>query len=376
MPDNAGMVQGQSGYMASRHTANNFDFVRLAAAAMVLCSHQYALLFRPEPRPFGLFTLGTLGVLIFFSVSGYLVAQSWDRDPHAWRFAARRFLRIWPGLAVVVMLTVFCVGPVFSRLPLGEYFRSEMTWKYLLQLCLQVELYLPGVFESNPWHVVNGSLWTIPIEVKWYAILIVAGVCGLLLRRARYVLLAGVLLYAIYIFGVFDVQHNPLANFPLPAFGCEYGCFFCYGVLLQRWRQVWERHPLLTLACLTLLAAALVVLDRQYAAVYVLLPFAVIGFGSLSTPLLREAGRYGDVSYGIYIYAYMVQQAVIAVIGIRHAYALSLSVSMAITLACAFASWRLVERPALDLKRYLRTPIRIDEGKRESGNVQAVASSP
>jgi peptidoglycan/LPS O-acetylase OafA/YrhL len=359
--------------MALRHTANNFDFIRLVAAMMVLCSHQYALISRPEPRPFGLFTLGTLGVLIFFSVSGYLVAQSWDRDPHVWRFAARRFLRIWPGLAVVVLLAVFCVGPLFTQLALPDYFKAVKTWKYLLQLCLQVKLHLPGVFNSNPSRVVNGSLWTIPVEVKWYGILLAAGLCGLLQRRARVLLLAMVVLYATYIYGVFDVQHNPLANFLLPAFGCEYGTFFCYGVVLHRWRHVWEGSPVWVLACLTLLTSALVALDHVYAAVYVLLPVMVVWFGSLSTPLVREAGCYGDFSYGIYIYAYMVQQAVIVVIGFHHSYAMTLSASIAVTLACAFASWRLIERPALGLKRHLRIRFRGGDGGSEEGDVLAMA---
>jgi len=359
--------------MALRHTANNFDFIRLAAATMVLCSHQLALLFRPEPRPFGLFTLGTLGVLIFFSVSGYLVAQSWDRDPNVWRFAVRRFLRIWPGLAVVVLLAVFCVGPLFSKLPLSDYFQTAGTWKYLWLLSLRTELYLPEVFNNNPWHVVNGSLWTIPIEVEWYGILLAAGLCGLLRRRARLLALAIVVLYATYIYGVFDVQHNTLANYPAPAFGCEYGTFFCYGVLLHRLRYVWERSVVPVLACLALLTGILVALDHQYAAVYVLLPFLVIWFGSLSTPLIRQAGRYGDLSYGIYIYAYMVQQAVIAVIGFHHLYVVTLSASMAVTLACAFASWRLIERPALGLKRHLRVRSRSGDGGSEKADVLAVA---
>lgn len=321
---------------------------------MVLCSHQFALQSKPEPRPFGLFTLGTLGVLIFFSVSGYLVAQSWDRDPSLWRFVARRFLRIWPGLAAVVLLTVFCVGPLFTQLATSDYFQASLTWKYLWQLCIQTQLYLPEVFKGNPWHVVNGSLWTIPIEISWYGILLIAGFCGLLLHRTRHLLLAMVVAYATYIYGVFDVQHNPLAHFPFPDFGCEYGTFFCYGALLHYWRHTWQRHPKATFIALAMLAALLLVLGGQYAAVFVVLPFLIIWFGQQSTPIAREAGRYGDFSYGIYIYANMVQQGVIAVIGFNHAYIPTLAASTLVTLVCAALSWHLVEQPALKLKLYLR----------------------
>jgi len=334
---------------------NNFDFIRLLAAAMVLCSHQFALLGRPEPRPFGLLRLGTLGVLVFFSVSGYLVAQSWDRDPHPARFIARRVLRVWPALATVILLTVFCVGPTYSTWSPADYFSSTESWRYLRQLYFQVELYLPGVFEANPIRVVNGSLWTIPIEVGWYGALMVAGLCGLLRRRARYVMLVVVAAYAFYIYGVFDIQHNPRAGYLQPAFGREYGSFFCYGVVLHSWQHVWRKHPAWTALTLSVLAGVLVALDHGYAALYVLLPVTVIAVGEMSTPFLRQAGRYGDFSYGVYIYAFMVQQMVIVGLGIHRSYPMMLAASVAATLMCACLSWHLIERPALSLKRHLRS---------------------
>jgi peptidoglycan/LPS O-acetylase OafA/YrhL len=340
--------------MSFRHAANNFDFIRIAAAMMVLCAHQCAVLCIPEPKPFGLFTLGTLGVLIFFSTSGYLVAQSWERDPNAWRFAARRFLRIWPGLAVVILLTVFFFGPAFTSLPLSDYFRSSATWAYLKYLYLQTSLYLPGVFEGNPWQVVNGSLWTILIEVKWYGLLLVGGMCGLLRPRFRYALLTLITLYVVYIYFVWDVQHNPRSAFPQPQFGCEYGTFFCYGALLHFMRHDWVGKTAMLLIVLLLLVCLLVILNYQYAAVYLCLPLVLVWFGGKSTPLLRQAGRFGDFSYGIYVYAYLIQQAVVSVLGLHHSYLVMLLVSLACTLICAVFSWYLVERPALALKRYLR----------------------
>jgi len=87
----------------SRHGDNNFDGVRLAAALCVLASHQCLMSGLPEPRIVGPLTLGGFAVLVFFAISGYLVASSWSADPEAWRFAARRFLRIWPAYAVVVV---------------------------------------------------------------------------------------------------------------------------------------------------------------------------------------------------------------------------------------------------------------------------------
>ena len=338
--------------MTLQSRSNNFDFVRLLAAGVVLCGHQFAVFLRPEPSPFGLITLGTLGVLIFFSISGYLVAQSWDRDPHVLRFAAKRFLRIWPGLAIVTCVAVFIAGPAVTAWSLRAYFSSSMTWDYLSQFYLNIKYVLPGVFEHNPVSVVNGSLWTIPIEVRWYGILLVAGILGLLRKKLRVALLLGVALYAIYIYGIFDVQHNPRAAFLRPDFGCEYGSYFCYGVLMNGFREEWHRHRLLLFGLLSVLAVALVALHHGYAAIYVLLPFLVIWFGTSSTLVLRGFGRYGDFSYGIYIYAFLIQQFLISLMGINHPYWMALLASTVCTVGCAVLSWHFVEAPAMALKRH------------------------
>lgn len=82
-----------------RARSNNFDAIRLVAALLVLCSHQLFFLGIDNPTIAG-FTLGELAVMTFFVISGYLVADSWYRDPHLVRFLGRRFLRIWPALAL------------------------------------------------------------------------------------------------------------------------------------------------------------------------------------------------------------------------------------------------------------------------------------
>jgi peptidoglycan/LPS O-acetylase OafA/YrhL len=238
---------------------------------------------------------------------------------------------------------------------------------------LRTNLYLPGVFEGNPWHIVNGSLWTILIEVKWYGILLTAGVCGLLRPRFRYLILLLVVLYAGYIYFVWDVQHNPRSAYPLPQFGCEYGTFFCYGALLHFMRHAWVDRAKVVMAGLLLTAGLLVALNFQYAALYACLPFVLIWGGEGSTPLLRSAGCFGDFSYGIYLYAYPVQQAVISILGIHRAYWMMLLISLVITMICAALSWHWVERPALALKRYLRVEGTCDAGAKQTTKLGAIA---
>ena len=81
-------------------TTNNLNFVRLFGASLVLYGHSFVFLGLPEPLFLSLQPLGALGVLIFFTISGYLITESWDRDPNLSRFIARRMLRIFPALVV------------------------------------------------------------------------------------------------------------------------------------------------------------------------------------------------------------------------------------------------------------------------------------
>ncbi len=99
---------------------NNFDLLRLLAAWSVLVSHSFALLGRPEPlHQFGT-SLGNLGVLIFFAVSGLLIRRSWEYDPSPRDFWAKRGLRLLPALATVSILTAFVLGPLETTAPAGR----------------------------------------------------------------------------------------------------------------------------------------------------------------------------------------------------------------------------------------------------------------
>lgn len=100
---------------------NNLDAVRLAAAGMVLFGHSFVFLGQREPLFLSWLPLGPLGVYIFFTISGYLVSESWHRDPHLLRFFQRRLLRILPGLAICIALTVLVLGPLLTTLPLNDY---------------------------------------------------------------------------------------------------------------------------------------------------------------------------------------------------------------------------------------------------------------
>ncbi len=152
---------------------NNFDFLRLLAAMMVLYSHQYALLGHAQPPALPGVSFGELGVCIFFSISGYLVTQIWTRDPNVIRFAAKRFLRIWPGLFIATCFCALVIGLIATDLPWLAYLRSPEMHGYFTSLRMKMQFSLPGVFLGIPFpRAINGSLWTIPPEVSCYIALL------------------------------------------------------------------------------------------------------------------------------------------------------------------------------------------------------------
>lgn len=281
-----------------------------------------------------------LAVYVFFSVSGYLISTSWYRVPVARVYLAKRALRIFPALVAVVVLTTFAVGPLVTTSP--QYFSSPQTWGYLGNVTLFATYRLPGVFEGNPLHAVNGVFWSLGPEFVCY--LVVLGL-GLLLRRRR--LTAAVAMTALLVVvAVLPVQPLGETASAMVFFGV--GTIIA-AVLDGRRLPLW---PVAVLIALWVGAAALLpdlwpLAHLQLAWLFV--PYIVIALGQASTPVLRRAARFGDFSYGLYLWGFLVQQVVVAV-GPPLPFALNLVVVIAVTGLLAVASWHLIEKRALALK--------------------------
>lgn len=338
--------------------SDNFVFLRTCAALLVLVSHQHALTGRAEPSFIGIQSWGGLGVMMFFSISGFLVTQSWQADPHPGRFAARRLLRIWPGFAVVVLLAALVLGPWLSPLPWTTYLQHPLLLDYMNNLVFRLRDVLPLHFDGSALpQAVNGSLWTIPLELKCYAALVLAAFGGWLGARRCLALVVAGLAWA---YAGWDLRgQHVLAGLGLrveQSYLIEFGlCFFTGSVLWLYWPQLRERRAALLLLALAVGACAYL-LGRPVLAGLVGVPIATIVFGSLSWPGLRRFDAFGDLSYGIYLYAFPIQQTVGALLtGHLHWWPRLLLV-LVCTLACAWLSWRCIERPALRWKPRARKP--------------------
>jgi peptidoglycan/LPS O-acetylase OafA/YrhL len=335
-----------SGRMLGAHVAgrdNNFNLIRMVAATGVLVSHAFPISLGPgavQPLdPILGLTLGTVSVYVFFAVSGFLIARSFERSGSLGRFWKARVLRIFPGLAVVLAVTLVA-GAFASTAPLAEYARAAVTY-FLRNLTLFALQYdLPGVFAVNPYGpAINGSLWTLSYEVLCYAGVMGLGLAGLLQsgKRAGLAFLAFLAFYAAARLAAPHPRLVLLAELALP---------FMLGTLLHAWR---DRVPLSFLPGAGLAALALLLhgtpLFRE--AFVVALTYWVFLLAYLPRGAVRTYNRLGDFSYGTYIYAFPVQQ-IVAALGIADPF-LNIALALPLTLVCAILSWTLVEKPALAL---------------------------
>lgn len=328
-------------------TPNNLDAVRLAAAFMVLYSHSFVFLGLPVPVFLSWTSLGTLGVFIFFTISGYLIAASWQRDGDVFRFLSKRALRIFPGLAVCVLLTAFVLGPMVSTLPPHDYFHNHVTWDYLRNIGLYIVYSLPGVFAGNHYpNAVNGSIWSLPVEFLMYLVVAFAGLLGG--NRRVYAALALLSALLTVFWAESTTKMLVIYGFDLrQAFIC--GTYFWAGAVFQ----AFGLKRFFTLSAAVMGCIALISLEPWpqllQIASWVLLPLVVLSFGFSHSPLLSRLTQHGDFSYGIYIYAFPVQQTV-ALLKPHASIGFYLASCTILTLLCGILSWHFVEIHALKLK--------------------------
>ncbi len=333
------------GRIGSRH--NSFAAIRLIAALSVLAFHSFTLAGRDAPL-IGNGQFAASAVLVFFGVSGFLTMRSWSYEPRVLRFVSKRALRIYPALLVVVALMVFVLGPLVSTLSLSGYASSAQTWHFALMnaVSLHIELGLPGVFAHNPYpDAVNLSLWTLPGELAAYAAIALAGCVGLL-RRPR---LAAATLLAV------AVLVPGLSNSVVP-FAPAWVQAFMVGAILYVLRDHVPWNGWLGMVMLAAFLVSASTGTAQSLAV-VAAPYCSIYFAYRFPTLLGSLTRRGDFSYGIYLYAFPIQQLIALWLGRGVTPYDMLAISLPVTCGFGVLSWRLVENRALSLKtRGFRIP--------------------
>ena len=329
---------------------NNFNLLRFLAALMVLFGHSYAL---SKSHIAQEWLFGHVAVDIFFIISGYLVTASLFTRKSLWIFTKNRFLRIIPGLFIAMLFNVFIIGIFYTDIPILEYLKSGEIYHYIYAnttlLLDPIQMNLPGVFGGNPHpNTVNGSLWTLPWEVAMYILLFIIGIYALIEKpilsynmvKKLFVLISvlGMAVYAYYLYYHLDVNNS----------GVRFVAIFFTGGLLWIYRS----HVLLSNRIfLGMLFFIFFMFSSSYFLIVysLLVGYIVLYLAYVPKGNIRYFNKLGDYSYGMYIYAFPIQQSYVASFPEITGFSLFL-VSAITTLLFSVLSWHFIEKPALSLK--------------------------
>lgn len=338
---------------------NNFDFLRFFFAFIVVVGHTVILSNSKELSCLLPFFDTHIAVTGFFVISGLLIANSYLRTSIFRQYLIKRALRLLPNYIFIVILCAV-VFSLISTLSLYDYLTNTRLYYYLLanlSFMNFLQPSLPGVFEgtNNVMSAVNGSLWTIKVEVMFYMIvplvlkLIESVKSKKILRMIIFVLIYILsIIYRVY-FEELAQQGSSIASVlvhQLPAFMC----YFISGIALLYYGEDIEKHiKLLAIISLGIYVIEYI-LDLEY-----LSPVAfalIIYYVALHFKFLNNFGKYGDFSYGIYIFHFPLIQLYVffGLFNVLNPWLMLIFVLFSVMIMALF-SWNLIEKPFLLVKQ-------------------------
>jgi peptidoglycan/LPS O-acetylase OafA/YrhL len=327
---------------------SGFDYLRIFLAFSVVTTHILPIWLGNDATK--LFYAGMMRPVIafilpmFFALSGFLVTGSLMRTGGLVKFFGLRVLRLLPALAVEIFLSALVIGPIFTRLPMSDYFTGRAFFSYFFNIVGWVHFTLPGVFLDNPHpNVVNEQLWTIPWELDCYIALGTLAFLGI--TRNRWWFLAAVI-------GAHCLAIARYASLPpdgwLSVKGYILVLSFLVGVSLYLFKErvKWSASIFVISAIATF---TLLIVPHGDFLVSVPAAYATVFLGT-TNPARNKIILSGDYSYGLYLYGFPIEQAFASIWP-----GLNISIIFAIICALGFAalSWWLVEKPALKFRTIL-----------------------
>ncbi|MEL0455966.1 acyltransferase [Flavobacteriaceae bacterium SZ-1-7] len=332
---------------------NNFDFLRFLFAVFVVISHSYPLSGASESSQWiyqisnGQIVLARLGLDGFFIISGYFIFQSLQRSSSLFNYYKKRFLRLFPALFVVLILTLIFAPIVYeSSVP---FIKNKDVITYLPY---NLSLYgfqpvVNGIFDDNPYHSINGSLWTIRYEFSLY---IALSLLFVFRKHQKVQVLSLALCFAslLIIYNGFLYRFAGSSIFGMNGYEIlDLGTFFVCGSLLAALN--FEKIFKTWLAPLAIIIISGSIYFNVYDMVkHIVLPIIVLSVGFMPLPFFSTFGKIGDMSYGIYIYSFPVQQTLVYFYKLN-VYQLMLW-SLLLSIIFGYLSWHLVEKRALKFK--------------------------
>lgn len=297
-------------------------------------------------------SLGSIAVDMFFTTSGFLVTASLFARQSAIEFILARFLRIFPALLVMLVLTIFGIGVFFTSMPIDSYLSDSRTYIYFLKcstLIGGITYNLPGVFDENPYkNAVNGSLWTMPHELRMYALLVIIWISLRTAKSFRLMFFELIIVFAAIISGILvlalhfiDSQGN---TFPKLFF-----MFFAGSAFYVLKKQIIISNLYFILFIIALSISAIANKHAFFVTYILTTTYILFYIAYIPSGIIRKYNLVSDYSYGMYIYAFPIQQSVAALIPGVSVLIMTI-ISLTATLLLAIISWHFIERHALDLK--------------------------
>jgi peptidoglycan/LPS O-acetylase OafA/YrhL len=338
---------------------NNFDLIRLIAAVQVVLIHaiEHLNILQRDSSIFLALMHFLPGVPIFFFVSGFLIANSFKKNENLRTYSFNRFVRIYPALWVCFLLSVISVV-MTGYLPVASIFSSQFFAWMTAQLSM-LQFYNPEFMRNYATGVLNGSLWTICVELQFYVLM------PLLAKLIRYKKIYVTILIMSFALNMMMSYTNIVTGITVKLLGVSFlpwvAMFMLGHLCFDQWSRIghifsgkfgwWAGIYTISAIAGYFLQNALStnISGNQLAMPLQLLLAALVLSAAFSYPsLAHKLLRKHDVSYGLYIYH-------MPVINVLLFYEfevniLALPVVILSTFALAIGSWLLVERPSLQRK--------------------------
>lgn len=328
--------------------SNNLQLLRFVAAVLVIIAHSYSISTGDSKGEILLYItngqlgLGGLAVSIFFCAGGYLIARSIYRINSTMEYFKARIIRLFPSLFVVVFVCSFIMGPIVSSLSLTEYFKNVQVYKYMLNAVLVLQHSLPGVFSENIYiDTVNGSLWTLPVEFLCYVGCFFMWKVHLLEKKK---ILLSIPMVLVGIAAIYFVVHYLGISVLLEAIRPM--LLFYVGMLFYVRRDdiIFSNKYLVSCILGIIISIPLHILNVVWIICfpYILLYFC---FGLHQIP--EKIGNIGNLSYGIYLCAFPIQQWIVYMSGGSMNPFVNMLLAIPAAIVCGELLYIFVEKPLM-----------------------------
>ncbi|MBQ5950883.1 MAG: acyltransferase [Lachnospiraceae bacterium] len=341
---------------AKERALNSFGVLQLFGALMVMYRHQFVLMGMPGPAYMGSLAAGMAGVKVIFVGSGYLITKSFERDPHFGRYMRKRLVRLYPPFIASLLFSVLIVGPLMTNIPIAAYIPGA--FRYVRDNLLMNPMFaLPGVFTDNPYpNAVNGSYWTMPLVVVLYVV--IAAVTWLLLKIKSQKVRTAVsgLVAAAFMAGYWAQTRLLPADYRMIVWGTDWVSTAVWSAvpyyLIGSFVAVsgWEKYFNLPAAALIAVFASGIKYRGMDLVAMPVVSYLILSLCFCETPFLSAWVKKHPISYGVYLYGFVVQQILLQLLWVRAGIQVSPNIyfaaSLVLTVALSLVSCHLVEKPS------------------------------